>query len=232
MTSTQIAPTQIAPRTQIEPYLPPRVTAPDGAIRFRFVLLEPADERLDRLQSRCPAADPVCDLRDATGTHSVGMGMVVDDSELVAAAWLVGAPAAAGRCAVAVRDDYRHRRLGSSLLDIGIRHAQLLGVACLHAQIPAGDQHSVHLLRARGTVAPVTRQPGRDTLCLRLGDTCGAARESAAAPTRPAATADRKQATVLCLCRAALHPHSPHQHATRVSASTIARGKRQASRAQ
>lgn len=209
------------------PHLPPHVATPQGAHRFRFVLLDAEDERLDALRSRCLAAEQVGQLRATASTvHSVGMGMVVDDSALVAAAWLVGDPASVGRCAVAVRDDYRYRRLGSSLLDIGIRHARLLGVACLHAEVRAGDQHAVHLLRARGSVAPVSRLPDRDTLCLRLQDRCGAAQESAPPPAQRVIAPARKQAGVLCLCRAAVHPHPPHQHAARTPASSIARERR------
>lgn len=151
-------------------YLPPKVAAPPGAERVSFVLLDRWDERLDRFQQRCDAAGEVRDLAQPArpGTSgAIGMALVDREAEVLAAAWLVPQQGGAGRLALVVRDDYRFRGLGGSLLDIGVRHARLLAVPCVHGDVSGDRVKALSLLRSRGSVRPV---PGsvHHTVCLRL----------------------------------------------------------------
>lgn len=206
--------------------LPPRVAAPEGAARFSFVLLDRWDERADTFASRCPAAASVRRLVDAPGpdpshpagigtANTVGMGMVDSDAELVATAWLVAPSGGPARFAMAVRDDHRFRRLGSSLLDIGIRHARLLAVPCVHSDVPYTEPRALSLLRSRGPVRPVApADPEARTLCLQLASDSDCLHPAATTSRRtvvPRPPVHRSSATLLCLCGAALQPHRPHR---------------------
>lgn len=97
------------------------------------------------------------ELADLDGRTAHGMGLADANGELVAEARIRTHGDGSGDFALLVRDDHQGLGLGTGLIGVLVRHAQLLGLRSLHARVLACNKAMLGVL-ARAvpmTVGPV-----------------------------------------------------------------------------
>jgi RimJ/RimL family protein N-acetyltransferase len=98
------------------------------------------------------------ELADLDGRITHGMGLVDHRGELAAEARLRVHADSTGEFAVLVRDDHQGLGLGTGLVGVLVRHAQLLGLTSLHARVLACNKAMLGVL---ARAAPLTVGPVR-----------------------------------------------------------------------
>ena len=109
-------------------------------------------------------------LADFDGISRFGLGLLDEHRNLVAEARLVVSGPEVAEIAFLVRDDYQGRGIGSALIDVLVRHARLLGLECLHADVLASNDVVFHLLDVRGPVRTLGCEGSVRHVCLQLVD--------------------------------------------------------------
>lgn len=158
---------------------PAATVATDPSAVFRrhgltFVALGPHDAaRMGGLIKRCTVetqyfrfrralgnvtTEVARELTDCDGHTRFGLGLVDTTGDLVAAAELDTRPRHVAEFGLLVRDDHQGQGLGTAMMGVLLRHAELLGLRALEAPVLACNRIMLGIL---ARVSPMTIGPMR-----------------------------------------------------------------------